>query len=201
MCKKRQPTYKSLRRYKKRSTDCPFQLKFTKHENQKYRLTDGTYYHNHMLTMPVLDPQILNHLDRFDPVTAKAANVRKFINQKFGTDIQYAQIAYELSKRKKKYCGVQYQQDLKDFIKQCENDKEIIIETYMDKSDSISRALFFSRQSIDNYKRYRDVMIIYKYDNFLLFAGVNSSANITPFAVSIMTNTIIDDYLWAFSKF
>lgn len=48
----------------------------------------------------MLDPQILRHLDHFDPTTAKPAQVRKFINQKFGKDISYAQIAYELTKRK-----------------------------------------------------------------------------------------------------
>ena len=45
---------------------------------------------------------ILRQLDSFDPTSSKPAIVRKFINQKFHKDITYAQIAYELAKRKKK---------------------------------------------------------------------------------------------------
>ena len=58
-CQKRKPTYQCSKRYKKRSTNCPFTLKFTKNNKELYRLTDGTYYHNHELTTPVLDPEIL----------------------------------------------------------------------------------------------------------------------------------------------
>ena len=166
---KRQPTYKSLRRYKKRSTDWPFQLKFTKHEKERYRLTDGTFYHNHVLTMPVLDPQILWHLNKFDPVTSKPAQVRKFINQRFNTDISYAQIAYELSKRKKQCGHKQYQNEIKDFIDRCNQEGNGKVEYYCDKSDTITRVLFLSKMYFENYKKYRDLLIIYKYENFFAF--------------------------------
>ena len=89
-----------MKRYKKRSTGCPFHLKFTKHQEQKYRLSDGIFYHNHLLTTPVLDSVTLRQLDQFDPTTAKPANVRKIINEKLNKEISYAQIAYELTKRK-----------------------------------------------------------------------------------------------------
>ena len=78
-CQKRKPTYQCSKRYKKRSTNCPFTLKFTKNLREKYRLSDGTYFHNHELTTPVLDPQILSTLDRFDARTAKPANIKRYI--------------------------------------------------------------------------------------------------------------------------
>jgi hypothetical protein len=53
-------------------------------------LTGGTYYHNHELTTPVLDPEILNELDNFDPLVAKPAHIKKFIANKYKKDISYA---------------------------------------------------------------------------------------------------------------
>ena len=99
-CQKRKPTYQCSKRYKKRSTNCPFTLKFTKNNKEKYRLTDGTFYHNHELTTPVLDPEILAQLDTFDPTVAKPANIKRYIQSQFGKEISYAQLAYEMSKRK-----------------------------------------------------------------------------------------------------
>ena len=68
-------------------------------------LSGGVYYHNHLLTTPVLEPDILNELDRFDPVEAKPANIKRYITYKFNKDISYAQIAYEMAKRKQKMLG------------------------------------------------------------------------------------------------
>lgn len=104
-CQKRKPTYKCQKRYRKRSTNCPFTLKFTKTEGEHYRLNGGTFYHNHDLTTPVLDPEILAVLDNFDPLSDKPANIKKFISSKFNKDISYAQIAYEMAKRKQKIVG------------------------------------------------------------------------------------------------
>ena len=50
-CRKRKPAYKSNKEYKKRSTNCPFSLKFTKaKECSHYCLTGGVFMHNHRLT-------------------------------------------------------------------------------------------------------------------------------------------------------
>lgn len=79
-CKKRKPTYQCERKYRKRSTNCPFQLKFSrKSANDQYLLQEGTYYHNHMLTTPVLDLEIITFLDKFDPFKAKPAQIKKAI--------------------------------------------------------------------------------------------------------------------------
>ena len=73
-CQKRKPTYNCTKRYKKRSTECPFHMKFTKKTGDKfYTLTSGTFYHNHHLSTPVLDPEILKELDSLDPYNAKPA--------------------------------------------------------------------------------------------------------------------------------
>lgn len=101
-CQKRKPTYQCAKRYRKRSTNCPFTLKFTKNEGEHYRLTGGLFYHNHELTTPVLDPEILTQLDRFDPCVSKPANIKRFILREFGKEISYAQLAYEMSKRKQR---------------------------------------------------------------------------------------------------
>ena len=219
---KRKPSYKSHKRYKKRSTGCPFQLKFTKHEREKYRLTDGVYWHNHLLTTPVLDPQILRHLDHFDPTTAKPAFVKKFINQKFGKDISYAQIAYELTKRKKKICGQQTLINIGDIIKDWSAHMDSWIETDKDKSGAVTRLIFqqtqnYGKQSSDNrsssdhriskdrsnniYTRYSDVLIIHKIDNMVLFIWIDGNANIVPVSFAAVTNTVTDDYMWVFCKF
>lgn len=49
----------------------------------------------------MLDPEILAQLDRFDPIQAKPANIKRYIQTQFGKEISYAQLAYEMSKRKK----------------------------------------------------------------------------------------------------
>lgn len=76
---KRGPTYRSSTRYRKQSTNCPFQLKFTKHKRDDYRLTDGVFFHNHELDTPVLMPSILKFIRQFDPYETKAAEVRKLL--------------------------------------------------------------------------------------------------------------------------
>jgi len=48
----------------------------------------------------VLDPEILAQLDRLDPTVAKPANIKRLIQTQFGKEISYAQLAYEMSKRK-----------------------------------------------------------------------------------------------------
>ena len=59
-CKKRKPTYKCNKQYRKRSTQCPFTMKFTKtQEVGRYSLTGGVFVHNHPLTAKVLEPEIL----------------------------------------------------------------------------------------------------------------------------------------------
>ena len=99
-CQKRKPTYRCTKSYRKRSTNCPFTLKFTKNEGKEYLLSGGVYYHNHTLTTPVLEPEILAELDKFDPVEAKPADIKRYISQKYQKQISYAQIAYEMAKRK-----------------------------------------------------------------------------------------------------
>ena len=102
-CQKRKPTYKCTKRYKKRSTECPFHMKFTKKTGEEYySLYHGTFFHNHELSTPVLDPEIMKELDIVDPNNAKPAQIRKDLNKRFSKDISYAQIAYELNKRKHK---------------------------------------------------------------------------------------------------
>lgn len=100
-CSKRGPTYMSKTRYKKRSTDWPFQLRFTKHKGSDYKLTDGVFYHNHEQDTPVILPVILDFIHQFDPFETKPAEVLKLVNIRFGKNITYAQVAYELSKMKK----------------------------------------------------------------------------------------------------
>ncbi len=46
-------------------------------------LSGGVYYHNHTLTTPVLEPEILAELDRFDPVEAKPADIKRYISNKW----------------------------------------------------------------------------------------------------------------------
>ena len=78
-------------------------MKFTKTGTHPYQLSGGVFHHNHDLSTPVLDPEILRELDLFDPNVVKAAQIRKLLNDKFGKDISYAQIAYELNKRKQRH--------------------------------------------------------------------------------------------------
>eukprot|EP00347_Sterkiella_histriomuscorum_P005193 403357537 len=104
-CQKRNPTYQRNRQYTKRSTNCPFHMKFTKINDEMYQLHDGEFYHNHELSIPVLDPEILNELDQFDPISDKPAHIKRMINDKFKKSISYAQIAYEMNKRKQKALG------------------------------------------------------------------------------------------------
>ena len=104
-CQKRNPTYHYKRQYTKRSTNCPFHMKFTRTENQPYTLHDGEYIHNHELDTPVLDPEILAELDNFSPIRTKASQIMRHINQKYKKDISYAQIAYEMHKRRDKKLG------------------------------------------------------------------------------------------------
>ena len=100
-CQKRKPTYQCKRRYKKWSTNCPFRLKFTWNESEKYALTGGEFYHNHTYNSPVLDSQILEEIDwNFNVQNAKPSEVVKFIKQKYEKEITYPQIAYELNKWK-----------------------------------------------------------------------------------------------------
>jgi predicted AAA+ superfamily ATPase len=77
-------------------------MKFTRTGNQPYVLAGGTFKHNHDLSTAVLDPLILKELDSIDHSTAKAAQIRRNLLQKFGKDISYAQIAYEINKRRNK---------------------------------------------------------------------------------------------------
>ena len=155
---KRKPSYKSIKRYKKRSTGCPFQLKFTKHENEKYRLANGCFYHNHELLTPVLDPQIMKYLNNFDPMTSKPAHVRSFINQQFHKDISYAQIAYELTKRKKKLKSVKPTYSLEEFINCFKNkgiEKKLII--FKDKNNKLIRVMY-----INPTLKWEDVLVVHK---------------------------------------
>jgi len=48
-------------------------MKFTKTGKEYYMLSGGVYHHNHDLSTPVLDPDILKELDHFDPVAIKPA--------------------------------------------------------------------------------------------------------------------------------
>jgi hypothetical protein len=78
-------------------------MKFTKKTGEEfYSLYHGTFFHNHELSTPVLDPEIMKELDIVDPNNAKPAQIRKDLNKRFSKDISYAQIAYELNKRKQK---------------------------------------------------------------------------------------------------
>ena len=87
-------------------------MKFTKKTGEThYQLTQGDFYHNHDLSTPVLDPDILRELDLVNPNNAKPAQVRKEINQKYQKDISYAQIAYELNKRKQRNNNTQGSQN------------------------------------------------------------------------------------------
>lgn len=47
-------------------------------------------------------PQIVKFLKELDPLTCKAAEVRHVINERYGKQITYSQVAYELSKLKRK---------------------------------------------------------------------------------------------------
>ena len=101
-----------------------------------------------------------------------------------------------------KQCGQkQHQKEIKDFIDRWNIDENSKVESYCDKNDTITRVLFLSKTYYENYKKYRDLLIIYKYQNFLLFSGIDSNANVIPFALCILANTIIDDYLWTFKYF
>lgn len=44
-----------------------------------YKLTTSTSFHNHEMSTPVLDPEILHALDGFDPIEKKPAFIKKFI--------------------------------------------------------------------------------------------------------------------------
>lgn len=50
----------------------------------------------------MLMPQIVKFLKDLDPLTCKAAEVRHLINERYGKHITYSQVAYELSKLKRK---------------------------------------------------------------------------------------------------
>lgn len=98
-CQKRRPTYACSKQYKKRSTNCPFSLKFTRQEGQNYVLSGGTYYHNHRLDSAVLEKRVLDELDQM--VGLKPAVIKRWVQEKYSKQISYAQIAYEMAKRKK----------------------------------------------------------------------------------------------------
>ncbi len=49
-------------------------MKFTKKTGEEfYSLTCGIFYHNHNLSTPVLDPEILREIDLLDANNAKPA--------------------------------------------------------------------------------------------------------------------------------
>jgi hypothetical protein len=59
-------------------------MKFTKKTGDEfYTLSCGTFYHNHELSTPVLDPEIMKELDMVDPYNAKPAQIRKDLNKKY----------------------------------------------------------------------------------------------------------------------
>jgi hypothetical protein len=99
---KRGPNYPSKIRYKKQSTNCPFQIKFTKYKNCRYRMTDGVFYHNHDLDTAVMLPEIIEYLKTLDPMTCKPAEIRLNIERSYKKDLTYAQVAYEISKLRRK---------------------------------------------------------------------------------------------------
>ncbi|CAI2377286.1 unnamed protein product [Moneuplotes crassus] len=192
-CKKRRPSYKSNKCYKKRSTGCQFMLKFTKHQNEKYRLTDGVFQHNHLLTTPVLDSMILNQIDQFDPTTIKPAYVRKYINEKFNKDISYAQIAYELSKRKKKV-----KKETQNFTAQDLTTQEFPSEGKIfvqERNKNICNAMYF------NDKICREVLLIHKVLNALLLLGFDEKANMYLHSFVVLDNHQEEDYLWVLKTF
>jgi len=148
-----------------------------------------------MLTTPVLDPQILRHLDHFDSITAKPAQVRKFINQKFGKDISYAQIAYELTKRKKRVCGQQNKFEIDEFISQF-SQTNCKLETFRDKNKVVTRVIWVNEQ-----EKCMDVLVVHKIQNMVFLGGIDSNACLLPYGLAMLTNTIIDDYLWIIKVF
>ena len=193
-CSKRKPSYKSNKCYKKRSTACPFQLKFTKHQKEQYRLTDGDFYHNHPLTTPVLDSVILRQLDSFDPTSSKPAIVRKFINQKFHKDITYAQIAYELAKRKKKLTFESYSFTAGDLASQHFTYNKSI--SCQDKVKGILNTIYFNGDH-----KWRDFLIIHKIQNSIIFLGFSNNYSMILFAFAVLNHLAEEDYLWTLQNF
>ena len=51
--------------------------------NEKYKLSDGVFYHNHELDTPVIDPKILSALDKFDASTAITVKISRQIQTQF----------------------------------------------------------------------------------------------------------------------
>jgi hypothetical protein len=49
----------------------------------------------------VLDSEVLAELDRINYRDAKPAQIRRMLNVKLGKDVSYAQLAYEMAKRKR----------------------------------------------------------------------------------------------------
>lgn len=95
------------------------------------------------------------------------------------------------------------------------------IETDKDKTGIVSRVVFIQSksggiQSSDSkptdyralkdrsnptYTKYSDVLIIHKIDNMVLFVCIDCDANVVPTGFAVVTNTVTDDYMWAFCKF
>jgi len=46
--------------------------------------------HNHELTTPVLDTEVLAELDKINPKDAKPAQIKRMLNQKLGKEVCYA---------------------------------------------------------------------------------------------------------------
>jgi hypothetical protein len=73
-------------------------LKFTRQEGKKYILSGGVYYHNHRLETAVLEREVLDELDHM--VGVKPAVIKRWVQEKYQKEISYAQIAYEMAKRR-----------------------------------------------------------------------------------------------------
>ena len=63
--------------------------------------------HNHPLTAKVLDTDVLQELDTIS-VEERPSKIKKYIEQKYKKSISYAQIAYEMGKRKSKVDEIQF---------------------------------------------------------------------------------------------
>ena len=121
----------------------------------------------------------------------------------------------------KRICGQQTQINIGDVIKDWSAHLDSCIETDKDKSGIVTRVVFIqsrsnSKQSTDckqteyrplrdrsnpTYVKYSDVLIIHKIDNMVLFVCIDWNANIVPTGFAAVTNTVTDDYMWAFCKF
>ena len=44
-------------------------------------------------------------MDKFDPIVAKPAHIKRYIEVHFSKEVSYAQLAYEMSKRKNRIMG------------------------------------------------------------------------------------------------